>query len=105
MNNEIQNKLHYLLDTKAIFKSTLIGIGAEIDDTTPFREYINFFAGLIPSSEEMVIQLLQTLNYIDVHQQGGDIQTLNELENIYDEFVTLITPAYGEENIEEANNG
>ena len=105
MNNEIQNKLNYLLDTKAIFKSTLIGVGAEIDNTTPFREYANFFAGLIPSSEEMIVQLLQTLNYMTVHQQGGEIQTISELEEIYDEFITLITPAYGKENIEEAING
>ena len=37
----IANKLEYLNDTKEIFKNKLNSIGAEIDNSTKFRDYIN----------------------------------------------------------------
>lgn len=82
MDNEIKNKLNYLIDTKQLFKTVLKSNGAPITDATPFREYANYFGSTEGEDDSKVaaenIAIMQTMDGIDLALRGGISPTEEE---------------------------
>lgn len=56
MGETVEEKLNYLLETKALMKDAIIAKGQTITEETPFRDYVALITA-IKTSEDLEIQL------------------------------------------------
>lgn len=104
MNNEIENKLNYLLETKVIIRKAIADAGADITNNTPFREYAKCIEGLSAGGSggdnAADLQYMQFQNQMDVHISGtAKVLTMAELTVIYN-----ICQKYIKRHLQEGNN-
>ena len=76
MEQTVEEKLDYLLETKALIRNAIISKGQTITDDTPFREYVNLILA-IRTSEDLETQL-NAQDAVIAQQQAR----ITELENI-----------------------
>lgn len=76
MEQTVEEKLDYLLETKALIKNAIISKGQTITDDTPFRDYVNLILA-IKTSEDLETQL-NAQDAVIAQQQAR----ITELENI-----------------------
>jgi hypothetical protein len=76
MEQTVEEKLDYLLETKALIRNAIISKGQTITDDTPFRDYVNLILA-IKTSEDLETQL-NAQDAVIAQQQAR----ITELENI-----------------------
>ena len=76
MEQTVEEKWDYLLETKALIRNAIISKGQTITDDTPFRDYVGLILA-IKTSEDLETQL-NAQDAVIAQQQAR----ITELENI-----------------------
>lgn len=87
METTTQNKLNYLKETKSLMKAMLNSHGASIDDTIPFRKYIDVMNGILYPPKVVAKETILTNHPIET--AAVPLNTYGQADKLYkveDEF-------------------